>query len=143
MSKSKMAKRTVEDIKNGLNLLATTDVSKYAAAVKNGLPYDYKEDIAVDALAYIEQLEKAVDVFAAKLPVWYSPEERLPPEDENAVLAIVTGNPDGYKHTLVNAYMMAYYYAECGWIIENYPEDMNLKVSFWTPLPEPPTEVNP
>lgn len=72
MSKSKMAKRTVEDIKNGLNLLATTDVSKYAAAVKNGLPYDYKEDIAVDALSYIQQLEaRECDLFDLLSSAWF------------------------------------------------------------------------
>lgn len=72
MSKSKMAKRTVEDIKNGLNLLATTDVSKYAAAVKNGLPYDYKEDIAVDSLAYIKQLEaREWDLFDLLSSAWF------------------------------------------------------------------------
>lgn len=49
--------RTPEDIKNGMEWSATTDVIKKVEMAKKGLPYAYSEDLASDALAYIRQLE--------------------------------------------------------------------------------------
>lgn len=46
-----------DEIKKGLEYLATTDVTLKAKLAKRGLPYAYAEDIASDALTYIQQLE--------------------------------------------------------------------------------------
>lgn len=47
-----------EEIKKGLEYLSTKDVVKKMDLWKEGIAYDYAEDAAADAIAYIQQLEK-------------------------------------------------------------------------------------
>lgn len=70
---------------------------------------------------------------------WTRAEDKLP-EDNEEVLVIASGNVNG-KQLLVNAYMLATYYKDEGFILEEYPEAENLTVNWWIPLPEPPEEA--
>lgn len=53
--------RTPDEIKKGLEYYAETDLAKKLNACKQGLKYWYAEDVAADALAYIQQLERERD----------------------------------------------------------------------------------
>jgi hypothetical protein len=64
--------KTPDEIKKGLEYLATTDVTLKVKLAKCGLPYAYAEDVASDALAYIRELE-------AKVAEYDGPE---PPKEE-------------------------------------------------------------
>ena len=55
--------RTPEEIKRGLEYYAETDLAKKLNACKQGLKYWYAEDVAADALAYIQQLEAERDQY--------------------------------------------------------------------------------
>ncbi len=57
------------------------------------------------------------------------------------VLAIVSGKPSP-NVTLHGAYVLANYYEDCGWVIEEYPSWEHAEVSHWMPLPEAPEEDN-
>ena len=70
---------------------------------------------------------------------WIRAEDKLP-EDNEEVLVIASGNMNG-KQLLVNAYMLATYYKDEGFILEEYPEAENLIIDWWMRLPEPPEEV--
>lgn len=70
---------------------------------------------------------------------WIRAEDKLP-EDNEEVLVIASGNVNG-KPLLVNAYMLAAYYKDEGFILEEFPEAENLTVNWWIPLPEPPEEA--
>lgn len=59
---------------------------------------------------------------------WIPAEERLP-EDDDFVLATVTG--------IYNALTFSSYCKDDGWFIEGYPDWENPNVSAWSPLPEP------
>lgn len=74
-----------DEIKRGLEYLATTDVTLKVKLAKRGLPYAYAEDVASDALAYIRELE-------AKIPNWISVKERLPERGYK----VLTVNGHGY-----------------------------------------------
>lgn len=69
---------------------------------------------------------------------WISVNERLPKKDE-LVLAIANGKPAN-NITLVDAYELGKYTDE-GWIIDEWPEWRDAKVTHWMPLPEPPGEI--
>lgn len=70
---------------------------------------------------------------------WISVKDRLPETDE-CVLVIASGR---YKNTkLVDAYVLANCYAGEGWCLDAYPEMDYLSISWWMPLPDPPTEQN-
>lgn len=49
--------RTPEDIKKGLEYLSIKDVARKLDAWEDGIPYDYVEDAAADALSLIQQLQ--------------------------------------------------------------------------------------
>lgn len=70
---------------------------------------------------------------------WIRTEDKLP-EDNEGVLVIASGNMND-KPLLVNAYMLATYYKDEGFILEEYPEAENLIIGWWMRLPEPPEEV--
>ena len=53
--------KTPEEIKKGLEYLSITDTVKKLDMWKEGIVYDYSEDAAADALAYIQQLERERD----------------------------------------------------------------------------------
>ena len=68
---------------------------------------------------------------------WISVNERLP-EDEQGVLVIVSGRPREHL-VLDNAHELATFYAGEGWFFEAYPDWEDPQVTYWMPLPEPPT----
>ena len=70
---------------------------------------------------------------------WIRPKDKLP-EDCEAVLVIASGEVNDYK-TLENAFLMAIYYKDEGFILEEFPMAENFTVSWWRPLPEPPEGV--
>lgn len=63
---------------------------------------------------------------------WTSVSESLPRKNEN-VLVIVNGNPVP-SITLHNAYQLATYDKEDGWILECFPEWENPEVTAWISL---------
>lgn len=65
---------------------------------------------------------------------WIPVEERLP-EDDDFVLATVTGIYNAL--TFSSAIQLASYCKDDGWFIEGYPDWENPNVSAWRPLPEP------
>lgn len=68
---------------------------------------------------------------------WISVNDRLP-EDEQEVLVLANGRPQK-NIELINACELATFYAGEGWLLEAYPEWENPQVTYWMPLPEPPT----
>ena len=67
---------------------------------------------------------------------WIDPAVELPPNDD-MVLAIVSGKPAD-NITLEDAYELASYSAEDGWIVEQFELWETPTVSWWRPLPDPP-----
>lgn len=67
---------------------------------------------------------------------WIDPAVELPPDDD-MVLAIVSGNPAD-NITLEDAYELASYCSEDGWIVEQFELWETPTVSWWRPLPDPP-----
>ena len=66
---------------------------------------------------------------------WIPVTERLPGNDD-FVLVIVFGKAGCI--TLENATELAQFSMDEGWILEMWPEWEDPKVTYWTPLPEPP-----
>lgn len=75
---------------------------------------------------------------ALKKSQWIDVEDRLPATDD-AVLAIASGKPMT-NITLDGAYVLASYFSEDGWSIDEYPEWEAANVTHWMPLPDPPKE---
>lgn len=71
-----------------------------------------------------------------ELDRWISVAERLPDEYQG-VLCIVDGQP-AKNITLEGAYQIGGWDGCGGWIIEEWPEWEDAKVSWWRPLPGPP-----
>ena len=69
---------------------------------------------------------------------WINAKDRLPATDD-AVLAITSGKPMT-NITIDGAYVLASYFSEDGWIIDEYPEWEAVNVTHWMPLPDPPKE---
>ena len=67
---------------------------------------------------------------------WIDPAVELPPDDD-MVLAIVSGKLAD-NITLEDAYELASYSAEDGWIVEQFELWETPTVSWWRPLPDPP-----
>ena len=67
---------------------------------------------------------------------WIPVDERLPENLGEMVLVQVSGKPIS-NVTLCDAFQMAQYDIEEGWIIEEYPEWEDAKPIAWMPLPEP------
>ena len=55
-------------------------------------------------------------------------------------IVIVSGKPKR-NITLDNAYELASFSVDEGWILEEWPEWEDPDVKYWIPLPEPPKEV--
>ena len=70
---------------------------------------------------------------------WIKAEEQLP-DDGDCVLVMASG-VIGEKITLINAYMLAEYDKDEGFILEQYPAAEDIIVEWWLPLPEPPEGV--
>lgn len=69
---------------------------------------------------------------------WISVDKQLPKKDE-LVLTITNGKPTN-NITLIDAYELGEYTDE-GWIIDEWQEWRDAKVTHWMPLPEPPGEM--
>lgn len=67
---------------------------------------------------------------------WIKSDEQLPMSEE-VVLVIVSGKPKR-NITLDNAYELASFSVDEGWILEEWPEWEDPDVKYWIPLPEPP-----
>lgn len=67
---------------------------------------------------------------------WIDPAVELPPDDD-MVLAIVSGKPAD-NILLEDAYELASYCSEDGWIVEQFELWETPTVSWWRPLPDPP-----
>ena len=70
---------------------------------------------------------------------WINPYEQLPMAEE-VVLVIVSGKPKR-NITLDNAYELASFSVDEGWILEEWPEWEDPDVKYWIPLPYSPKEV--
>ena len=68
---------------------------------------------------------------------WADPKYEEPIDGES-YLVIVSGHLGNIK--LVNAYQLATYYRDEGWVLDRYPKMEALKVHYWAPLPEPQEE---
>lgn len=68
---------------------------------------------------------------------WADPKYEEPIDGES-YLVIVSGHLGNIK--LVNAYQLATYYRDEGWVLDTYPKMEALKVHYWAPLPEPQEE---
>lgn len=69
---------------------------------------------------------------------WINAKKQLPENPDEMVLCIVSGR---YKNLeFYEAYVMATFSWDVGWILESYPEWETPEVSRWMPLPEPPKE---
>ena len=71
---------------------------------------------------------------------WRRERDELPGENGEPVLAIASGKPMP-NIELINAPMIAEYWAGAGWEIPEYPEWDNAQVTHWMPLPEPPEDI--
>lgn len=110
--------------------MKTPEEIKKLLANHKGCIYD-GEALMADALEYIRQLE-------AQLPKWINVEEGLP-EESDIVLVIANGKPRE-NITLHNAFLMASYWGEEGWIADGFEGWDALQVTHWMPLPEAPKE---
>lgn len=69
---------------------------------------------------------------------WISVKDRLPDDSDKIVLVIANGK---FGNTTLNeAFELACYYKDYGWVLESYPDMENVRVTHWMPLPEPPKE---
>ena len=90
----------------------------------------------------IEQFADKVESLEAKagtdknVPTWISTKDRLP-ETGDVVLVIASGNPRPNVE-LRDAYLIASYWADEGWIADGFEGWDALDVSYWMPLPEEP-----
>jgi len=120
--------KTPEEVKNGLEYLSISNVAEKLKLAKRGLPYKYTEEVAADALAYIQQLEAAQ-------PKWIS--TKTPP---------TKWKEDGSTKDLINYQI---YSPEYGVDVGNWLEPAGVwcifgmpvkSVTHWMPLPEEPKE---
>lgn len=85
--------KTPDEIKNGLEYASTTNIARKVMLAKAGrAPYAYTEEVAADALAYIQSLEvrlveanKTLDDLRAKLAEYEKPLEPMPLQEVFAV----------------------------------------------------------
>lgn len=69
---------------------------------------------------------------------WINAKKQLPENPDEMVLCIVSGR---YKNLeFYEAYEIATFSWDVGWILESYPKWETPEVSWWMPLPEPPKE---
>ena len=112
--------KTPDEIKKGVEYLSIKDITKKLEAWHDGIAYDYAEDAAADALAYIQQLE-------AQVPKWISVEERLP---EYGRYLVIIQTECGMGKVITATYN------DMGW----WTYGNSGELTHWMPLPEPPKE---
>lgn len=102
--------------------------------------FDGEDFLLNDSLAYqrISRLP-SVHVSLVRYGRWI-PEAEQVPMPEEMVLVIVSGKPH-QNITLDDAYELASFSMDEGWILEQWPEWEGPEVKYWTPLPDPPKEV--
>lgn len=121
--------KTPEEIKKWLECCSSAEIMcGECPYYEDGVDCDGMEE---DALAYIQQLE-------AQVPKWISVEERLP-EISDVVLVIASGKPRE-NIELHDAFLIASFWGDEGWIADGYEEWDAVNVTHWMPLPEPPKE---
>lgn len=91
-----------------------------------------------NSVMWTKAIREATELLKAT-PEWISVKDKLPPENDGMVLAIVSGKPLS-NDVLEDAYELAEYTSD-GWIIEMWPEWEGADVKYWMPLPEPPKGV--
>ena len=74
-----------------------------------------------------------------RLPAWVRPETALPVED-TLVLVIASGRPV-HEIILDHAVLLAKWYPDEGWILDEFPAYERPDVHFWAPIPELPEEA--
>lgn len=94
--------------------------------------HDRLQDFEVEEAKQLEALK-------AIAHGWINAGDSLP-ESDDTVLAIVSGKPMP-NITFEDAFVLASYSTEDGWIIDEYPEWDRAKVSYWMPLPDAPEEA--
>lgn len=87
-------------------------------------------------------IRKATERLQKEAAHWISCSERLPDDSDEMVLVMASGFPTEAIE-LLEAYELATYNLEDGWILEDYPDFDDVKVSYWRPLPDPPKEPTP
>lgn len=104
---------------------------------------EFTETMSEAASLLIRQGEKIADLESkvAELEAqnrWIPVTERVPEHTEN-VLVLCTDKFANVR--LEQAYLLAQYNPEDGWILEMWPEKESPNVTHWMPLPVPPKEV--
>lgn len=78
------------------------------------------------------------------LTPWINVKDQLPEFSANTedcrVLVLVTGTAK--NTTFDQAHAFAYYHPKEGWVLEDMPEEENLQVEWWMPLPKLPQHCN-
>ena len=127
--------RKPEEIKQELQYIAETNVTRKVDLIRAGIAYRFTEDLAADTIAYIQQLEhlfryatKNVDELEAAQK-WISVEERLP----DVGVKVLT--LDRHGHVQDRAL-----YVFLDGTLAFRPDGMIPKkhVTHWMPFPEPP-----
>ena len=154
--------RAPEDIKKGLKYLKARTIKEKIEAAQGDMYYEYAEDVADDALAYIEQLEtvlrteyceeadydciklgkarKRIQQLEAQAPKWISVDDRLP--EDNVDVVVYAYNPS--ESTIA---ITSYTHNMYGYNIESWRTPWQYffcdrKITHWMPLPEPPKEAD-
>lgn len=113
-----------------------TDKQKAAYAWAKSHP-DYRSVAA----GHARELAGLVDELTAeRQTAWICIKDRLP-DDDQMVLAIVSGKPH-QNVTLDSAIELATYYNTDGWVLESWPEWEKPNVTYWMSLPELPKGVD-
>jgi hypothetical protein len=97
------------------------------------------DSLSENALAYIRQLEAQTgkDI---NVPRWIRVDDSLP-EIGDVVLVIASGKPRE-NIELHDAFLIASFWGDEGWIADGYEEWDAINVTHWIPLPESPKEGN-
>lgn len=101
--------KTPEEIKKGLEYLSIKDIVKKLDMWKEGIAYDYAEDAASDAIAYIQRLEADLKQEKADhqhtyecAEVFQKENAELKRERGAAVMALATCAMDGLDGNICN-----------------------------------------
>lgn len=115
--------KSPKKIKNGLEYLGMTLVADKERYIrKHGIAYAYAEDLAKDALEYIQQLE-------AQQPRWINVKERLPEDDGYVLCHCNDGSSD----------IVCMYHGDGDFVTPDLDCYTGI-VTHWMPLPQPPEE---